>query len=130
VPFTVTLPDRGWDSCDGVRSTYGWDPAVADVLFSTPMKQEQVVGSVRAAVARLGLDLRSGRLRRYRVGVDPAAVPADRDDAALDVPGPGVVGHRGRRPAGPAPGRGLLTLLLEAICRLAEPLAVQLPVGS
>lgn len=53
----VTQQDRiepRWDSCDGVRSSYGWDPVVADVLFRTLMTQEQVVASVRAAMTRLG----------------------------------------------------------------------------
>lgn len=43
-----------WDSCDGQRSTYGWDPAVVDADFGTgATSQQQVVAHVSAAMGRL-----------------------------------------------------------------------------
>ena len=39
-----------WDSCDGVRSTYGWDPATVDTQFTGGGSAPQVVAHIRTAM--------------------------------------------------------------------------------
>ncbi|MET8137267.1 hypothetical protein ABZV24_36050 [Streptomyces sp. NPDC005251] len=43
-----------WDSCDGMRSTYGWDPATVDVDFTGGGSALQVVAYVQTAMQGLG----------------------------------------------------------------------------
>jgi hypothetical protein len=43
-----------WDSCDGIRSTYGWDPATVDVDFTGGGSALQVVAYVQTAMRGLG----------------------------------------------------------------------------
>ncbi|MFJ6832500.1 hypothetical protein [Streptomyces sp. NPDC091209] len=43
-----------WDSCDGIRSTYGWDPATVVVDFTDGGSAPRVVAYVQRAMRGLG----------------------------------------------------------------------------
>ncbi|OIJ63978.1 hypothetical protein [Streptomyces mangrovisoli] len=51
-----------WDSCDGMKSTYGWDPATVAVDFTGGGSARQVAAQVEAAMRRLGWTLDEGSL--------------------------------------------------------------------
>jgi len=56
-----TFDEPHWDSCDGVRSTYGWDPATVDVGF-TPhgLSDAEVFGHIKTALAAQGWTIDAG----------------------------------------------------------------------
>ncbi|MGW4518061.1 hypothetical protein ACWEO4_40370 [Streptomyces sp. NPDC004393] len=51
-----------WDSCDGITSTYGWDPATVDVDFSGGGTAPQVVAHVQTAMRGLGWTFDQGSI--------------------------------------------------------------------
>lgn len=53
----VTLRQKvepDWDSCDGRRDTYGWDPAEVDVDWKYVGNATRVLGQVEAGMRSLG----------------------------------------------------------------------------
>ncbi|WP_037607779.1 hypothetical protein [Streptacidiphilus rugosus] len=49
-----------WDSCDGVESTYGWDPVTVLVTFGGGGSADQVADHVRTAMQNLGWEADEG----------------------------------------------------------------------
>jgi hypothetical protein len=43
-----------WDSCDGVKSTYGWNDVTVDAEFTAKEPPEQTVAAIDQALRRLG----------------------------------------------------------------------------
>jgi hypothetical protein len=43
-----------WDSCDGKRSTYGWDPVTVDADFIGGGAPAQIVGHIKSSMQSLG----------------------------------------------------------------------------
>jgi len=43
-----------WDSCDGMKSTYGWNEVTADAQFTGVGSQAQVLAHVRSRMRALG----------------------------------------------------------------------------
>ncbi|MFJ5897615.1 hypothetical protein ACIQFZ_19485 [Streptomyces sp. NPDC093064] len=51
-----------WDSCDGIRSTYGWNDATVAVDFTGGGSDLQVAEHIETAMRRLGWTLDQGSL--------------------------------------------------------------------
>lgn len=50
-----TIAEPKWDSCDGVSSTYGWDPVTVDVQFHTNgLPVDTIVDHVKARLRSQG----------------------------------------------------------------------------
>lgn len=79
-----------WDSCDGVRSTYGWDPATVDVSFTGGGSASQVVAQIRSALRALGWTLDEGSSQEGVWAWHKTLTDGSRGSAQL-VGGPGVV---------------------------------------
>jgi hypothetical protein len=43
-----------WDSCDGVKSTYGWDPVTVDAEFTVDGSPAQIVSHIDSSLRAMG----------------------------------------------------------------------------